>query len=135
MSFPARPDYEQLIYTLPQAYPQVASSSLRVYTISRGTAQVKGSIYLQNGLEVRVNEIIDYVAGRISAYSYTVFRGQERIRWYDPQPHPENPDLAATFPHHFHTPPDIKHNRQPAPGISFTSPNLATVIDDLSNLA
>nr|MBC8450537.1 hypothetical protein [Chloroflexota bacterium] len=30
---------------------------------------------------------------------------------YDPQPHPENPDLASTFPHHHHEPPDIKHNR------------------------
>jgi hypothetical protein len=134
MSFPARSDYEQLIYTLPQVYSWVTSSSLRLYTISRGTAQVKGSIYLQNGLEVRVSEIIDFVAGRISAYSYTIFRGQERIRWYDPQPHPENPELASTFPHHYHTPPDIKHNRQPAPGISFTAPNFSTLIADIANL-
>lgn len=50
--------------------------------------------------------------------------------WYDPEPHPENPDLAKTFPHHLHEPPDIKHNRQPAPGISFDSPNLPTLIED-----
>ena len=49
---------------------------------------------------------------------------------YDPQPHPENPDLASTFPHHHHEPPDIKHNRRPAPGISFQAPNLPTLIAD-----
>ena len=33
-------------------------------------------------------------------YHYAVFQGEERIRWYDPQPHPELPELACTFPHH-----------------------------------
>lgn len=68
--------------------------------------------------------------GELLDYSYTVIRSNEKIRWYDPQPHPENPDLAATFPHHRHEPPDIKHNRRPAPGISFTEPNLPTLIAD-----
>jgi len=35
-----------------------------------------------------------------------------------------------TFPHHFHDSPDIKHNRKPAPSISFAEPNLPTVIAD-----
>jgi hypothetical protein len=134
MSFPSKPDYEELIYTLPQTYSEIVSSSLRLYPISRGTAIVRGSIYFQNGVELRINEIIDFVAGRISDYSYTAFQDNERIRWYDPQPHPENPDLASTFPHHYHTPPDIKRNRQPAPGISFTSPNFSTLIADITNL-
>lgn len=47
----------------------------------------------------------------------------------DPQPHPEDAALATTFPHHLHEPPDIEHHRQPAPGISFTSPNLPTLIE------
>ena len=44
--------------------------------------------------------------------------------------HPEIPDLVSTFPHHLHEPPDIKHNRKPASGISFTAPNLPTLIAD-----
>ncbi|MEN8215749.1 MAG: hypothetical protein ABFS56_05115 [Pseudomonadota bacterium] len=32
--------------------------------------------------------------------------------------------LASTHPHHKHIPPDIKHNRIPAPILSFTHPNL-----------
>ncbi|MFQ5857081.1 MAG: DUF6516 family protein [Anaerolineae bacterium] len=130
MAFPSRGDYEHLIYTLSQSHPEIASSSLHLYTTSRDTAIVRGSVHFRNGLELRVNEIVDFVAGHISDYSYTVFRGRERIRWYDAQPHPENLDLAATFPHHFHESPNIKHNRKPAPGISFTEPNLPTLIAD-----
>lgn len=134
MSFPSRSDYEQLVYMLPQSHPGVVSSSLRLYTVSRGTATIKGSVYFQNGLELRVIEIVDFVSRQISDYSYTVFQGDKRIRWYDPQPHPEVVELAATFPHHYHEPPDIKHNRQPAPGISFTAPNLPTLIADVAQL-
>lgn len=35
-----------------------------------------------------------------------------------------------SLPHHFHEPPDIKHHRRPAPGLSFTSPNLPALIAD-----
>ena len=136
--FPSRQDYESLIYTLPQRYPEIVFSSVRLYSTSRGTATVTGSVRFRSGLELRVFEIVDFIAGRISDYSYDVLRGEEPVRWYDPQPHPENPELASTFPHHLHEPPDtstgsvqrIKHNRKPAPGISFQAPNLPTLIAD-----
>lgn len=135
MGFPSQAGYERLVYTLPQDYPDIVSSSLHLYTASRGTTVVRGNIRFRNGLELRVSEIVDFVAGRISDYGYTVFRGEERIRWYDPQPHPENPGLASTFPHHYHEPPDMKHNRRPAPGITFQSPNLPTLIADCLGLS
>jgi len=75
-------------------------------------------------------EYLDLSDGQFLDYSYTVYAHGEKIRWYDPQPHPENPDLAATFPHHRHEPPGIKHNRHPAPGLSFDVPNLPTLIAD-----
>lgn len=130
MGFPSQADYELLIYTLSQDYPDVTSSSLHLYTASRGTAVIRGGVRFRNGLELRVSEVVDFIAGRISDYGYTVFRGTERIRWYDPQPHPETSELSSTFPHHYHEPPGIKHNRKPAPGISFTAPNLPTLIAD-----
>jgi len=86
--------YEHLIYTLPQQYPEVVSSSLHLFTTAATTGLVKGSVWFHNGLELRVRE------------------------------------LASTFPHHRHEPPDIKHNRKPAPGISYQSPNLPTLITD-----
>lgn len=48
--------------------------------------------------------------------------------------HPENSALKVNFPHHYHQEPDIKHNRLPAPGISFDGPNLATLIADCAAL-
>jgi hypothetical protein len=53
-------------------------------------------------------------------------------RWlYDPQPHPNDPTLASTYPHHKHIPPDIKHHRIPAPGLSFDRPNLPLLIEEV----
>lgn len=130
MAFPPRQAYEQFIYSLPATHPEIQSSTLRLYPHSPTTCFVRGSIWFRNGLELRVFEYLDFSDGELLDYSYTVFQGEERIRWYDPQPHPETPELASTFPHHRHEPPDIRHNRRPAPGISFQAPNLPTLIAD-----
>jgi hypothetical protein len=81
-----------------------------------------------------VFEVLDFVAATISDYSYTVIYAGERVRWYDPQPRREVPELQTDFLHHRHEPPDIKHNCRPAPGISFTTPNLAILIGDCVEL-
>lgn len=130
MAFPSRSEYERLIYSLPETHPEIESSALHLYTNSPTSCFVRGSIWFSNGLELRVFEYLDLSDGELLDYSYTVIRDDERVRWYDPQPHPENPDLASTFPHHLHDLPDLKHNRKPAPGISFDSPNLPTLIAD-----
>lgn len=131
MAFPNRVEYEALIYSLPGKYVgQIAISTLRLYSTSALTARVEGVVKFTNGLELRIREFLDFRLGTILDYSYAVYRGEEKIRWYDPQPHPEVPTLAETFPHHYHEHPDIKHNRCPAPGISFTAPNLHVLITD-----
>jgi hypothetical protein len=134
MSLPSKAEYERLIYSLLDAHPEVAASTLRLYSASALTAIVEGRVHLRNGLELRVLEVLNFKSQRIQRYSYTVLRGEERVRWYDSEPHLENPDLAVTFPHHRHEPPDIKHHRRPAPGISFTSPNLETLLADCIQL-
>lgn len=135
MSFPSRVQYENLIYGLVENYPdQIRLSTLHLYPTSALTAKLEGEIEFSNGLRLRVREFIDFKADLIRDYSYTVFRGDEKIRWYDPQPHPDDADLASTFPHHRHDPPDIKHNRKPAPGLSFRVPNLPTLIADCVEL-
>jgi hypothetical protein len=60
---------------------------------------------------------------------------EERLFWYDDFPHPDDPTLASTFPHHKHIPPDIKHNRIPAPNMSFTRPNLPALIQEIDELS
>jgi hypothetical protein len=135
MAFPPREAYERFIYALADTHPEVVSSSLHLYPNSPTTCFVRGSIWFQNGLELRVFEYLDLSDGELLDYSYTVLQGEERVRWYDAQPHPEVSELSSTFPHHFHTPPDIKHNRQPAPGIGFTGPNLPTLCDEIARLS
>jgi hypothetical protein len=70
----------------------------------------------------------------IEDYGYELWYGSEKIAWYDSQPHPDDPTLASTHPHHKHIPPDIKHNRIPAPNISFTHPNLPVLIREVEDL-
>jgi len=76
-------------------------------------------------------EQIDFDAQTIEYYSYTVSQRGERRYWYDPQPHPDDPSLASTFPHHKHIQPNIKHHRVPAPGIRFDKPNLSLLIEEI----
>ncbi len=130
----SRLEYERQLYTLSQSYSEIKSSSLHFFTTSKSTEMVKGSLWFHNGLELRVQELVDFSDGEILDYSYDVFHDKECIRWYDAQPHPEVSELASTFPHHLHDPPDIKHNRKPAPGITFQSPNLPTLITDCITL-
>lgn len=134
MAFPPRETYEAFLYSLTDAYPKVVSSTLHLYPNSSTTCFIRGSVWFQSGLELRVFEYLDFSDGELLNYSYTVFQGEARIRWYDPQPHPEIPALSSTFPHHYHEPPDIKQNRQPALGISFTEPNLPTLIDQIGRM-
>lgn len=135
MPIPNRADYELLIYSLPETYSeQIQASTLRLYSTSALTARVEGEIYFRNGLLLKIREFVDFRANRILDYSYTVYRGETKIRWYDPQPHPKNPSLTATFPHHYHEEPNIKRNRKPASGISFNAPNLSTLVVDCAGL-
>jgi hypothetical protein len=129
MSLPTRSEYEALIYSLPAHYPEIAASTLHLFSTSATVAILQGEVEFTSTLRLQITEVVDFRIGRIREYSYTVFQGGQRIRWYDPQPHPENPALQPTFPHHYHEEPDIKHNRLPAYGISFDQPNLKTVIE------
>ena len=70
----------------------------------------------------------------IEGYSYEVWQGSEKLYWYDSQPHPGDPSLAATDPHHKHIPPDIKNHRLPAPDLSFTWPNLPFLIREIEQV-
>ncbi|MFN8490961.1 MAG: DUF6516 family protein [Caldilineaceae bacterium] len=134
MAFPTRAEYESLLYRLTEDYAEVVSSTLHLYSTSALTALVQGELVFRNGITLRIVEALDFKQRKIVNYSYTVRRGNTRIRWYDPQPHPENPALQSTFPHHFHMEPDIKHNRQPAFGIAFEHPNLPQLIADCVQL-
>ncbi|MSR65743.1 MAG: hypothetical protein EXS18_08200 [Verrucomicrobiae bacterium] len=81
-----------------------------------------------------MREELDFDAGLIASHGYEGYRGEERLYWYDDFPHPNDPALAPTFPHHKHIPPDIKHDRVPASQFSFTRPNLPILIAEIEEL-
>ncbi len=114
--------------------PSIEYSTLAVWAESPYTGVAQGEVVFTNGVQLRIREELDFHDGLITAYGYEVYRGAERLYWYDDFPHPEDATLAVTFPHHKHVPPDIKHNRLPAPHISHTYPNLSQLIREIEEL-
>jgi hypothetical protein len=109
----------------------VERSTVAVWSDSPYTGIAEGEVFFSNGIRLRLREELDFEAGLITSYGYEVYRGVERLYWYDDFPHPNDPSLASTFPHHRHVPPDIKHNCLPAPEMSFTQANLPVLIREI----
>jgi hypothetical protein len=126
-------DYELFIYSLRRQFPVVRRSTVRF--VRRGTtlARVVGELYFEKNVRLVVRERILYhrLPAVIDEYGYEVWQGDEKLYWYDPQPHPDDPALQSTYPHHKHVPPNMKHNRVPAPEMSFTQPNLPALIREI----
>jgi len=127
-------EYSRLIAEIPDTYPLVQLSTLSLWPIDSRRAVLKGEIRFARDIRLRVLEVLNLRKGQILEYGYEVYRGGEKLYWYDPWPHFDDPAIATTFPHHKHVPPDIKHNRLPAPGLSFTEPNLPFLIDEISKM-
>jgi hypothetical protein len=130
-------EYELFVYTLPQRFPQILRSTLTVVQRGRLFAELTGEIALPAGQRLAVYERLTWDTGplTIEGYSYEVWRGSDKLYWYDSQPHPGDPTLASTDPHHKHIPPDSKHHRIPAPDLGFAEPNLPFLIGEVATLA
>ena len=126
-------DYEVWIYSLPERFSAISRSTLLLAQRGRQLAELTGEIIFPDGLRLVVYERLTWDAGEllIEGYGYEVWRGSEKLYWYDSQPHPADASLASTDPHHKHIPPDIKHHRVPAPGLSFDRPNLPLLIEEV----
>jgi len=126
-------DYETFAYTLQHSFPQIVRSTLVVARRGRLFAELSGELILASGHRLVVYERLTWDTGplKLEGYSYEVWHGSEKLYWYDSQPHPGDPTLASTAPHHKHVPPDIKDHRIPAPDLSFTPPNLTFLIQEI----
>lgn len=114
--------------------PGVKNSTLTAWSDSPYTGIAEGDVFFTNGLRLRVREELDFGDGIIMSYGYEVYQGAERLYWYDDFPHPNDPGLLSSYPHHKHIPPNIKHNRIPAPKISFTRCNLPVLIQEIEDV-
>jgi hypothetical protein len=119
------------------------------------TARLTGLLAFGDRYVLCVYELLDFHQGVIAAYRYEITRcqpafteqplpeaieycqigyaGKEKLYWYDSWPHPNDPVLSATHPHHKHVSPDIKRHRIPAPGLSFTAANLPFLIAEIES--
>jgi hypothetical protein len=123
-------DYELFLYTITDQFSSVRRSTVTLIRRGATTARVTGEIYFNSNVRLVVRERLVYnrLPVVIDSYGYEVWRGDKKLYWYDSQPHPSDPDLQSTNPHHKHIPPNIKNHRIPAPEMSFTQPNLPTLI-------
>jgi len=97
---------------------------------------VQGELAFNGGYRITVKERVSFDEGPvvIEDYGYELWRHAEKLAWYDSQPHPGDTALASSAPHHKHIAPNIKHNRVPAHGMSFTEPNLPALIQEIERL-
>lgn len=133
-SMPPLEEYQTFIYTLAASFPLVESSTLVIRWVDEDTHWVTGEIFFAHDIRLHISEVINFSRRAIVRYGYEVYRGDERLYWYDSQPHPDDPSLASTHPHHKHIPPDIKHHRVPAPELSFSHPNIPFLIREIEEL-
>jgi hypothetical protein len=129
-------DYELFVYTLAEQFPSIHHSYLVFVRSGATLARVSGAIVFDADIRLVVRErlMFERLPGVIDGYGYEVWRADQRLYWYDPQLHPNDPLLQETHPHHKHIPPDIKHHRVPAPGLSFTEPNLPFLVQEIETL-
>ncbi|MGH7596674.1 MAG: toxin-antitoxin system TumE family protein [bacterium] len=126
-------DYELFLYTRREQFTSVRRSTVTLVRMGASLARVSGELHFDQDLRLMVRERVLYhrLPAIIDWHGYEVWRGTEKLYWYDSQPHPNDPALQSTHPHHKHIPPNIKHNRIPAPEMSFVKPNLSALIREM----
>ena len=138
MSNPLRTseDYELFVYNLSEQFPSVRRSTVAFIRCGATLARVVGELYFDYDIHRVVRERLAYhhLPVVIDWYGYEVWRSGEKLYWYDAQPHPNEPSLQSTHPHHKHIPSEIKHHRIPAAEMSFNRPNLPLLIREIEAL-
>lgn len=129
-------DYELFLYSLSERFPAVRRSTLVLARRGATLARVAGELSFDLGFRLVVRErlVFDRLPVVIDSYGYEIWRADEKLCWYDSQPHPNEPALQATHPHHKHVPPEMKHNRVPAQNMSFERPNLPVLVEEVETL-
>ncbi len=149
----SRQAYEHYIYTLRDRHSSIRFSTVTYIPSDAVSGRIEGMIVFGARIVLCIYEWVDFAKGCIRRYSYGVSRSlvalqeadapsaaeycqpayprKKRLCWYDSWPHPNDPTLASSYPHHKHIPPDIKHHRIPAPDLSFTHPNLPFLVEEI----
>ena len=142
--------YEVYLYGIGERYPSIQRSTLVYIPFGALFGRAEGMLFFEGWTVLCVQEHLNFELGVIEGYGYEVSRARtpqdisdaaeycrasyphkEKLYWYDSFPHPNDPTLASTDPHHKHIPPDIKRHRVPARDLSFVRPNLPFLIEEI----
>jgi hypothetical protein len=138
MSNPLRTpeDYELFVYSLPEQFKSIRQSTLTLVRLGSFLGRVVGEIHFDSAFRLVAREriLFDRLPVVIDWYGYEVWRGENKLFWYDSQPHPNDPALRPTHPHHKHIPPNMRHNRIAAPQMRFDRPNFPVLIEEIESL-
>jgi hypothetical protein len=129
-------DYELFLYTIVEKFSSVKHSTLTFVRLGATLARVSGELLFENNIRLVIRERIlyDRLPAMIDWYGYEIWQRDKRLFWYDSQPHPNDPNLQSTQPHHKHIYPNIKHNRIPASNMSFIRPNITNLIQEIETI-
>lgn len=129
-------DYELYLYTITEKFPYINHSTLVLIRRGASLARVTGEIHFDLGYRLVVRERLLYHCSPIVIdwYGYEIWKGEEKLCWYDSQPHPNDEKLESSYPHHKHIPPNMTRNRIPSPKMNFDPPNLNVVIQEIEGL-
>jgi len=129
-------NYELFLYTLEESFPSINHSSVSLIRRGASLARVSGEICFAGGYRLVIRERLLFHCSPIIIdwYGYEIWLGEELLSRYDCQPHPGDPDLESSYPHHKHILPNLNRNRIPAPNMSFNQPNLPEVIREIDSL-
>lgn len=147
--------YATFIHDLPNRYSSIKSSSLTYIPLGAKVGKVIGMVFFANNIILCVQEFLNFELNVIEGYGYEISRSyaqaevlpkaeeycrasypdKDKLYWYDSFPHPNDPNLASTHPHHKHVHPNIKRNRIPAPDLTFTAPNVPFLIEEVEQMA
>ena len=63
--------------------PDLERSTITVWSVSPFTGVAEGELFFVNGFRLRMREEIDFDELLITSYGYEVYRGAEKLYWYD----------------------------------------------------
>jgi len=126
-------EFEFFVNGIEKRYRDIKVSNLNFKKLGQTIGELTGEIEFDKDIKLKVSERIDFSKDTIESYRYEVYQGKAILYWYDPQPHPDEPSISLTFPHHKHIYPNIEQHRVPAPGLGFTKTNLIFLIEEIIN--
>ncbi|UCE05010.1 MAG: hypothetical protein JSW07_15495 [bacterium] len=129
-------EFESFVNGIKSKYREIKVSKLDFKNLGHTIGEMVGEIEFDKDIKLNISERIDFSDDMIASYRYEVYQGKDILYWYDPQPHPGEPSISITFPHHKHIHPNIKHHLVPAPGLGFNLnkiTNLPFLIEEIRN--